>query len=146
MIIQESIFINAKMDKVWKIFTDLTCWKDWNTVISNVCSNEKCFTCGGEILCCFRPFLFPVKTKIKVEEVIPYERIVWSAQKRGSSARNEFSFQSNERGVLVTSRETFTGFLVRAFGFFLPKRRMHTLIHAFLKDLKTASENQINSS
>ncbi len=142
MVIKESILINAKLDKVWKTFTDLTCWKDWNTVVRDVCSNEKSLSCGGEISCCFRPFLFPVKAKSKVDEVIPYERVVWSAQKKGFSTRNEFSFQNYEKGVLVTSRETFTGFLVRAFGFFLPKRRMHTLIQTFLKDLKTASEKQ----
>jgi hypothetical protein len=146
MVIQESILIHAKMDKVWETFTNLTCWKAWNTVMGNISSNEKCLSCGGEISCCFRPFVSPVKAKIKVEEVIPYERIVWSAQKKGFSARNEFSFQDQEGGVLVTSRETFNGFLVRAFGFLLPKRRMRALIHTFLKDFKTASENQINSS
>jgi len=84
MVIKESILINAKLDKVWKTFTDLTCWKDWNTVVRDVCSNEKSLSCGGEILCCFRPFLFPVKAKIKVDEVIPYERVVWSAKKKVS--------------------------------------------------------------
>jgi hypothetical protein len=142
MVIQESILIDAKMDIVWKTFTDLTCWKDWNTVMRDVSSNEKRLSCGGEISCCFRPFLLPIDVTVRVEEVILYERVVWSTQKKGFSARNEFSFQDQERGVLVTSRETFTGFLVRAFGCFLPKRRMRSLIHTFLKDLKTASEKQ----
>lgn len=143
MVIEESILINAKMDKVWEIFTVLTCWKDWNTVMRNVCTSEKCLSYGARISCCFRPFLFPVKVTIRVEEVIPYEHIVWSAKKKGFSARNEFSFQSNERGVVVTSRETFNGFLIRHLGFLLPKRKMRTLIKTFLKDLKTASENQL---
>lgn len=91
----------------------------------------------------FPSILFPVKVTIRVEEVIPYEHIVWSAKKKGFSARNEFSFQSNERGVVVTSRETFNGFLIRHLGFLLPKRKMRTLIKTFLKDLKTASENQL---
>lgn len=142
MIIEESILINANMDKVWETFTDLSCWKDWNTVMDDVCSNEKCLFTGSELSCCFRPFLFPIKANIKVEEVIPRERIVWSAKKKGFSARNQFSFRCHERGVIVISRETFSGFLVRAFGFLLPQRKMRALIHTFLKDLKTASENQ----
>ena len=143
MVIEESLLINAKIGKVWETFTDLTCWKDWNTVMRNFCSGEKCLSHGSEISCSFRPFLLPVKAMIRVEEVKPYERIVWSAKKKGFSARNNFSFQSNEKGVLVTSRETYSGPLVKSLSFLLPKRRMRTLIKTFLKDLKKASENKL---
>jgi uncharacterized protein YndB with AHSA1/START domain len=34
MIIEESIFINAPIDKVWQTFTDLTCWRQWNSVLN----------------------------------------------------------------------------------------------------------------
>jgi len=141
MVIEESILIHAEMDKVWKIFTNLTCWNEWNTVMSDVCSNEKCLSNESEISCCFRSFLFSVSANIIVEEVVPYKRIVWSAKKKGFFARNEFSFQNHSKGVTVTSREAFTGMLVRVFGFLLPKKRMKTLIATFLSDLKTASEN-----
>jgi hypothetical protein len=143
IVIEESVLINAKIGKVWETFIDLTCWKDWNTVMRNVCSGEKCLSHGGKILCSFRPFFLPIKATIQVEEVKPYERIVWSAKKKGFSARNKFSFQNNERGVVVTSRETFSGPLMRSLGFLLPKRKLQALIKTFLKDLKKASENQL---
>jgi hypothetical protein len=142
MVIEESILIHAKMDKVWETFTNLTCWKEWNTVMENVCTKEQCLSCGGEISCCFRPFVFLVKATIRIEDVKPLEHIVWSAKKHGFFARNMFTFQNNEKGIIVTSRETFSGFIVVFFGFLLPKKRMRTLIQTFLKDLKTASENQ----
>jgi hypothetical protein len=141
MVIQESVLIHAKMDKVWETFTDLTSWKDWNTVMRDICSVEKCLSHGGKILCSFRPFLLPIKATIRVEEVKTHERIVWFAKKKRLSARNKFSFQSNEKGVIVTSRETFSGPLVKSLSFLLPKRKMRTLIKTFLKDLKTASES-----
>ncbi len=143
MVIEASIRINANMDTVWDTFTDLTCWNDWNTVIRDVYSSKKCLSSGGVLSCCFRPFLLPVNVKIEVEEVIPYESIVWSAKKRGLSARNKFSFKKYNGGVKVTSRETFKGFLISFFGLFLPKKRMRTLISTFLQDLKTAAENQL---
>jgi len=142
IIIEDSILILAKMDTVWDTFTHLTCWKEWNTVMRDVCSDKKCLSYGSEISCCFRPFLFPVTANIRVEEVVPYKRIVWSAKKKGFFARNEFSFQNHDTGVTVTSREAFYGTLVSFFGFLLPKKRMKTLISTFLRDLKTASENQ----
>jgi len=143
MVIKASIHINANMDKVWETFTDLTCWNDWNTVIRDVYSSEKSLSSGGVLKCCFRPFLLPVNVKIEVEEVVPYESIVWSAKKRGLSARNTFFFEKYKGGVTVTSRETFKGSLVSFFGFLLPKKRMRTLISTFLQDLKTAAENQL---
>ena len=97
---------------------------------------------GVEISCSFRPFLFPVTANIRVEEVVTYKRIVWSAKKKRFFARNEFSFQNHDTGVTVTSREAFYGTLVSFLGFLLPKKRMKTLISTFLRDPKTASEHQ----
>ena len=109
--------------------------------MENIYTGEKCLSRGGKISCYFRPFFFPVKTTIKIEEVTPYKCIVWSAQKKGFFARNVFTFQNNEKGVMVISRETFNGFVVKVFGFLVPKKKMHTLIQTFLMDIKTASEN-----
>lgn len=141
MVIEDSILINANIDKVWKTFSDITCWRDWNTVMRDIFSDERCLTPGGKITCCFRPFLFPINVRIEVKDVIPFERVVWSAEKKGFSAQHEFSFQNHKGGVLVTSRETFTGLLVRVLGFLLPKKRMQILVATFLKDLKSGLEN-----
>jgi hypothetical protein len=140
MIIKESITINAPLSKVWETFTDLTCWMDWNTVIKNVKSQEKYLTNAKDMKCSFRPFIFPIKVKIEIEEITPYERLVWSARKKGLFAFHEFYFQKSEKGVLVTSKETFSGLLAGASGFLLPVKRMHSLTRTFLKDLKKASE------
>jgi len=79
---------------------------------------------------------------IRIEEMVPYEYIIWVARKKGLVARHEFLFQPGEKGILVTSRETFAGFLVTGDGFFLPVKRMHSLTKAFLRDLKCAAEGQ----
>jgi hypothetical protein len=140
MIIKESITIHATMEKVWNTFTDLTRWTQWNTVMSDVRSDEHCLAHGKDIKCSFRPFLFPINIKIKIQEIIPFNRIVWSAQKKGLFAFHEFFFQEVEKVVLVTSKETFSGLLTSAGGFLLPEKRMRSLTKTFLKDLKKASE------
>jgi len=141
MIIKESITIYSTMEKVWNTFTDLTRWTDWNTVMSDIKSEDQCLLNGKDIKCCFRPFLFPIDVKIKIQEIIPFNRIAWSAQKKGLFAFHEFFFQEGEKGVLVTSKETFSGILTSAGGFLLPEKRMRSLTKTFLKDLKKASEN-----
>ncbi|MBE0425562.1 MAG: SRPBCC domain-containing protein [Nitrospirae bacterium] len=140
MEIKEAIIINAPLKKVWNTFTDLTCWINWNSVMTDVNSDRNYLTGGYSVKCNFRPFSFPIIIKIDVEEVIPYERIVWSARKKGLSARHEFIFKNHEKGVMVTSREIFRGLLTKASGFLLPKKKMINLTTTFLKDLKTASE------
>jgi len=140
MIIKESVIIHSTMEMVWRTFTDLTCWTAWNTVMKDVSSDEKCLTNGKDLKCSFRPFLFPIEVRIKVEEVIPYDRVVWSARKKGLFAFHEFFFRKHEKGILVTSKETFTGLLAKASGSLLPVKTMHALTKTFLKDLKKASE------
>ena len=142
MIIKESLFINAPMKRVWDTFTDLTCWMDWNTVILDVSYEDRCLTNGKALKCCFRPFLFPIRVKIKIEEIRPHDRIIWSARKKGLYAFHEFFFEEVENGILVTSKESFSGLLAAASGFLLPLGRMRSLTRTFLKDLKTASEKR----
>ena len=140
MLIKEIIAIHAPIEKVWNTFTDLTCWRQWNTVIRNVRSEERCLSNGKEVKCSLYPFLFPITVNLRIEELIPHELIVWSARKKGLYARHEFIFEKKDNSVLVTSRETFAGLLSSASGAFLPKRKMQALTIRFLKDLKKASE------
>ncbi|MFZ5906851.1 MAG: SRPBCC family protein [Nitrospirota bacterium] len=140
LLIQESVEINAPLKNVWENFIDLTCWGQWNTVMQNVLSREEQLTRGEKIHCSFRPFFFPVRVKISVEEVIPFERVVWSAKKKGLTAYHEFHFTSNGTAVMVTSSETFTGVLARGRGVLLPKGKLKSLIRDFLSDLKRAAE------
>jgi hypothetical protein len=140
MVIKESIEIRAPLKKVWENFIDLTCWVKWNTVMQNVHTNERHLTRGKKLFCCFRPFFFPIRVKISVEEVTPHERVVWSARKKGLFAYHEFDFQENNATVIVTSSETLTGVLARGDGILLPKKRLVSLTRAFLHDLKLAAE------
>jgi len=140
MLIEEVIAIRAPIEKVWNTFTDLTCWMQWNTVLRNVRSGERCLSSGKEVKCCLYPFLFPITVDLRIEELIPRELIVWSVRKKGLHARHEFIFGKKDNSVLVTSREAFTGLLSKGSGALLPKRRMQELTIRFLKDLKKASE------
>jgi hypothetical protein len=142
MIIEEAIAIHAPIENVWNTFTDLTCWRKWNTVIRNVRSGEHCLSRGENLTCCLYPFLFPITVHLRIEELIPHELIVWSVRKKGLNARHEFLFVKENKSVLVTSRETFTGLLSKGSGAFLPKKKMQALTIRFLKDLKKASEER----
>ena len=129
------------MENVWKTFTNLARWEDWNTVIRKVRSDQKGLKEGADLKCSFYPFLFPIEMKIEIERVIPHDLIVWSSEKKGLFAHHEFLFREQGKGVLVVSRETFTGMLAKGAGFLLPVERIRTLTKTFLKDLKRACES-----
>lgn len=140
MIVEETILINADLDKVWDTFTDLTCWQSWNSVIRDVDSDSKCLAAGCLFSCNFRPFFFPINVRIEIKEVKPKKSISWYANKMGLFAEHLFDFQETKEGILVTSTETFEGFFVRSAGFLVPKGKIQNLTKKFLNDLKRASE------
>lgn len=141
MLVEESILINADLDKVWDTFTNLTCWKDWNSVIRDAKAEEGCISSGSCIYCNFKPFFFTINVKIEVKDVRLKERISWHVNKFGLIAEHLFVFSQRENGVLVTSKETFNGFLVKNALFIIPKQKIIHLTRTFLKELKRASEN-----
>jgi uncharacterized protein YndB with AHSA1/START domain len=140
MTIKESIVIHSSVQKVWQTFTDIAGWSDWNTVMRDVRAKEKNLSEGSDLKCNFCPFLFPMEMLIRIEKVIPCERIVWSVKKSGLSARHDFIFLRDKRGILVVSEETFTGFITKVLGVRVAVKRIQGLTKHFLQDLKKASE------
>lgn len=146
MVIAESILIHAPLEAVWRTFTDLSCWKDWNGVLQHVSgSGNDRLTTEKQFTWCIRPFVFPVYFEPVVETVVRNERIVWSVRKYGISARHEFTFRQEGSGVLLTSREEFNGpWPVRASVFF-SRWKLTALTRAFLRDIKDAAEGEEGS-
>jgi len=141
MVIEESILINAPVDAVWKHFTDLTCWVNWNSILRDVTTEHDSIQKGGTFSCSIRPFVFPVSFESFIEEVVPYERVVWSGSKYGIFARHEFFFRGVEGQVQVISREEFKGITIENMKFIFPAGRIRELTKSMMKDLKKAAES-----
>ena len=142
MVIRESIAIRAPIIKVWKVFTDLTCWADWNTVLKDVRAESPAITRGSQFQCCIRPFALPLYFEPKVEEVVPFERVCWTGEKFGISSIHEFLFQTHGDTVTVVSEEVFSGLPVTVAGRLFPKWKLVALTREFLEDLRKAAESE----
>lgn len=142
MVIEETVVIQAGIEKVWETFVDLSCWKDWNTVLEDVRPSAGKIVEGGHLRCCMRPFAFPLRFDPVVSEVVRRERVVWFGKKYGISASHEFIFKENNGDTTVTSREIFLGLPVIINGMFFPSRRVRELTALMLRDLKKAAEEQ----
>lgn len=142
MIIEKSVLIHAPLEKVWNTFTDLTCWKDWCSVMDNVSSHTEQLTEGRQFKFCIRPFNLPVNIEPHVEEMLFQKRIVWSGKKNGVLARHEFTFQKQHDGILLISRETFSGIVLQFSRFLFPRKKLQKLTLSMLNDLKKAAESE----
>jgi len=141
MIIEESVLISAPLKKVWDTFTDLTCWRDWCTVLDDISASTDRITKGKSFKFCIRPFDIPIHLEPVVEEVIPEKRIVWTGTKLGVSARHKFTFEKKDGKTLLRSRETFSGFMISSMSFIFPKKKLQELSTMILQEIKEASEN-----
>ena len=141
MRIEHAVIIHADMDTVWNIFTDMTCWHDWNSVAGDVTSEQDKLTEGKHIAFCIRPFAFPVHIRPVVDEVIPRRRIAWSGKKYGIHAYHEFIFRQDDDSVVLTSRETFKVNFIQKVFFHVSKKRLHHLSMKMLEELKCTAEN-----
>lgn len=141
MIIEESIVIHAPLDKVWETFTDVSCWKNWTSVLENVphSGNER-LSAEKKFTWCIRPFVFPVYFEPVVDEVVLHERIVWSTKKYGIAARHEFTFQKKGHDVRLTSREEFNGPPLVFSAVLFSRWKLMELTRSFLRDIKEAAE------
>jgi len=140
MEIEHSVTINADINTVWDIFTDLTCWRNWSTVLGDSSSEHERLTQGKRFKFCIRPFALPVHVEPVVEEVVPGERIIWSGKKYGIQARHEFIFSESNKSVQVLSREIFTAQTFKKLLFHIPKKKLHELSIKMLDELKEAAE------
>ena len=142
MVIEEAVLINADINKIWKTFTDLTCWADWNSVARDAASDSGGLREGERFSFCLRPFSVPITLKPKIEEVVPAQRVVWTGSKFGILSRHEFLFHQLTDGVLVTSRKVLRGLRLLFGGHAFTKGMVRKLNIAMLNDLKNACERQ----
>ncbi len=140
MLIEETVDISAPLARIWDVFMDLTCWADWNTILTNVSSPEDRLTEGRVFSCSIRPYAFPINFQPRVVEVNPKKKIVWTGTKYGITSHHEYFFEETAGGVIVRSRERFSGLPLLLGGFLFPKLKIRDLNALFLHDLKRAAE------
>ena len=142
MEIEHSVTINSDIAKVWDIFTDLTCWRDWSSVLGESSSDHDRLTKGKRFKFCIRPFALPVYVEPVVEEIIPGKRIIWAGEKYGIKARHEFIFTESENSVHVLSREIFTAHTFKKLLFHVPRKKLYEMSIQMLHELKEAAEKE----
>ncbi|MEJ5358370.1 MAG: SRPBCC family protein [Desulfobacterales bacterium] len=144
MTVEAEVFIRAPLALVWRVFSRLEEWGEWNTAC------EDCSFVTGDALepgACFafrvRPFVFPLRVTPRVVSCDPGREVVWEGSRLGIRAVHRWSFVEREGGVLLRSSERFRGgllFLGRLLG--VPAR-MHRLTETMLAGIRDRCESSL---
>ena len=141
--IEESILIEAPRETAWGTFVDLTCWADWNRVLTRVQpGKDACLVAGGGFSCCLRPFVVTVPFEVRVEIVEPPARLLWVADHWGVRGRHWYYFTEVGGKTRCDSVEDLSGPTVTLSGPFFPLWRFRGLTRRFLADLKAEAEKR----
>ena len=94
------------MAVVWRTFSNLGRWKDWNTACASCC-----FTSGDRLAegACFtfvvKPFIFPLQVEPRVVSCDRGREVIWEGRRLGISAVHTWRFRETADGVLMESTE-----------------------------------------
>jgi len=141
MIIKASVRINAPLQTVWEVFSDIENWKQWNPVCRE-CRFEAGHSLGRGACISFslNPMVLPIRIAPEVTHCEPGKKVVWKGGRLGINAEHEFLFEEIDGGVVIKSTEFFKGpMLVFARLMFLPAR-LHSLSLQLLDAIKEQSE------
>ena len=147
MIIEETVEINAPLPVVWRVFSTMEDWQNWNTVCENCCivrgngmAQDTCFTFQ------MRPYYLPIKVMPTITKCEPAKEVIWEGSRFGVRAVHKFIFEDKEDTVLLTSSETFRGPLLWLGKLIFIPRRLHRLTRQLMASIKNQAEGCVTET
>lgn len=141
MVIRKEVEINAPLSVVWRVFSHMEDWREWNDVCRNCCYIE-----GSEMATdtCFSfeiaPLFFPMKVKPRIVRCDPGREVVWAGGRLGVHAEHLFRFSEKGGRVHVLSEEVFRGPLLIVGRLLWVPQRLHRLTESFMEAIKHQAE------
>jgi uncharacterized protein YndB with AHSA1/START domain len=128
VITRDEILINAPVEEIWEIQTDVSAWPAWQPDVDGAESEGPL-----EVGSVFRWQTAGLDITSTVQEIDPPRRIVWSGPAQGISAVHVWTLEPQDDGVFVKTQESWEGEPVDA--------QVKTLQGALDKSLRDWLEN-----
>lgn len=135
VITRDEIFINAPVETIWSIQTDVVSWPSWQPEVDSAEADSPLAV--GSV---FRWKTAGLDITSTVEEIDAPHRIVWGGPAQGIVAVHVWSLEPKDDGVLVRTEESWEGEPVDA--------QVETLqaaldgsLRVWLENLKRAAES-----
>jgi hypothetical protein len=143
MLIQETILIQAPLETVWNVFTDIGNWPEWNSICrecrfedGNVLEEGACISFELE------PLIFPLRIAPVIETYEEEKSVTWSGSKWGIHARHTFNFDRVGDYTTLESLEAFSGVTLWPARLIGMHHRLHALTQRLLSAIKAEAESR----
>lgn len=137
VIVRLSTVIDAPLETVWHLHTDIGAWATWNTDIDRAVANGP-LEHGSSFT--WRTHGLDITST--VHELIPAERIVWGGPAHGITGIHVWTFDRAGDQVTVRTEESWSGAPVDA----APEelgRALHQSLRSWLAALKSQAERSV---
>jgi uncharacterized protein YndB with AHSA1/START domain len=128
------VLVKAPVERVWQLLTDVDRWPSWNHNVET--ANLQGGVVPGSIFV-WKSQGFMVTSTIQTIE--PNHRLTWTGAAFGTRAFHSWKLEAVDGGVLVTTNETFDGWLPWLLHGTMQQKLEDTLPR-WLASLKTAAE------
>lgn len=135
VVAHHEIDVNAPLERVWRLHSDVAAWTQWQTDITEARS-EGAFEPGTSFT--WTSYGFTVTSTIY--EVEDKSRTLWGGTAQGITGIHEWLFAETPNGVHVQTNESFAGDPVEADVSSMQSMLDASLV-AWLGHLKTAAES-----
>lgn len=131
---RREILIDAPVEKVWQIQTDIENWSAWQHDITSAKLNG-----GLKMGSTFRWKAQGLTITSRLHTVQPPHRLGWTGVALGMSAIHNWRFEARGDATLAVTEESLSGWLTRLMLFFDP-RFLEKSLEATLQRLKVKAE------
>lgn len=128
--------IEASPDRVWSLLTDIDGWPRWNPAVSRARLDGP--LAAGSV---FRWKSGGSSIVSTLRDVERPRRVSWTGRALGTSAVHVWTLEADGAGVLVTTSESFDGWLVRLLRAWF-QRLLDRSLEEALRALKAAAEQR----
>lgn len=134
LIAKRKVLINAPIDHVWRIQSDINNWPQWQKEVSFAKLQGE-LTKGTS----FTWKAMGMSIHSQLQEVIKNKIIGWSGKSFGMSAVHIWEFAKQGNKTMVTTEESLSGWIPRLIKLFYPNFLDQSLLKS-LETLKTQAE------
>ncbi len=136
--VEKSLAINAPIQELWRQILDVGSWPSWKSFITATKAPTDEFKVGTTFNMSIRvkgPISFPTPVRVTCHE--PPHKVAWTGGLPGlTMSVHTFELREEDGKTVVTSREEFTGVLVRLMLLLLTPRDMEKLHDDWLIAIK----------
>ncbi|MFK4105769.1 SRPBCC family protein [Streptomyces sp. NPDC019531] len=109
VIVRLSTVIDAPLERVWALHTDIDTWTDWNADVDEAKLDGPLLPGNS-----FRWKTHGLDITSTVREIVPGERLVWGGPANGIEGVHVWTFQQTGDQVTVHTEESWSGAPVEA--------------------------------